>query len=36
MQGKTLWLHAHNFSLKKPAARPVNTDPTKKESFIQR
>ncbi|WP_084490996.1 winged helix-turn-helix domain-containing protein [Holospora elegans] len=33
IQGKTLWLRAHNFSFKKPAARHANTDPTKQEAL---
>ncbi|WP_152531087.1 helix-turn-helix domain-containing protein [Holospora undulata] len=34
IQGKTSWLHAHNFSFKKPEARPAKTDPAKQEAFI--
>ncbi|WP_084491143.1 winged helix-turn-helix domain-containing protein [Holospora elegans] len=34
IQGKTLWLHAHNFSFKKPAARPAKADPAKQKAFI--
>ncbi|WP_006295838.1 winged helix-turn-helix domain-containing protein [Holospora undulata] len=34
IQGMTLWLHAHNFSFKNPAARPAKA--AKQEAFIQR
>ncbi|ETZ04847.1 winged helix-turn-helix domain-containing protein [Holospora undulata] len=33
-QGKTSWLRAHNFSFKKPAARPAKEDSGKREAFI--
>ena len=34
IQGMTSWLHAHDFSFKKPAARPAKADPAKQEAFI--
>ncbi|WP_084491182.1 winged helix-turn-helix domain-containing protein [Holospora elegans] len=34
IQGKTSWLHAHNFSFKKPEARHAKA--AKQEAFIQR
>jgi len=35
IQGMTSWLHAHDFSFKKPAATPAKADPAKQEAFIQ-
>lgn len=34
IQGMTSWLHAHDFSFKKPAATPAKADPAKQEAFI--
>jgi transposase len=33
--GMTSWLHAHNFSYKKPAPTPAKADPEQQETFIQ-
>lgn len=33
--GMTAWMHTHNFSYKKPAARPAKADELKQQAFIK-